>query len=82
VTVIYANRAYSILNNELRRVGANDHGKRSATLMSLEDPSIDWVSLATGLGIQAVRAEAARQFEDAFVDAVNGRGPYLIEATI
>jgi acetolactate synthase I/II/III large subunit len=82
VTVIYANRAYSILNNELRRVGANDHGKRSATLMSLEDPSIRWVSLATGLGIQAVRAETARQFEDAFVDAVNGRGPYLIEATI
>jgi acetolactate synthase I/II/III large subunit len=82
VTVIYANRAYSILNNELRRVGAGDPGRRSAPLMSLEDPSIDWVNLATGLGVHAVRAETCRQFADAFADAMKGQGPALIEARI
>jgi acetolactate synthase-1/2/3 large subunit len=50
--------------------------------MSLLDPSIDWVKLAEGMGVSAVRTETCARFEEAFVQAMRGRGPLLIEAVI
>ncbi|XAH25139.1 thiamine pyrophosphate-dependent enzyme [Xylophilus sp. GW821-FHT01B05] len=82
VTVIYGNRAYSILNNELDRVGATHRGSNAASLISLENPSIDWVLLAAGLGVKAVRAESRQEFEDAFAAAMREPGPLLIEAIL
>lgn len=82
VTVVYGNRAYSILNNELKRVGATNRGQNTASLMSLENPSINWVNLASGLGVTAVRAESRREFDEAFSRAMHESGPRLIEAVI
>jgi acetolactate synthase I/II/III large subunit len=84
VTVVHANRGYSILNNELHRVGASNHGENTASqsLMSLEDPSIDWVKLGLGLGVTAVRAKSRREFDEAFARAMHQSGPQLIEAVI
>ncbi|ARM90246.1 acetolactate synthase large subunit protein [Rhizobium sp. CIAT894] len=82
VTVIYANRAYRILNNELKRVGAENHGSNAASLMSLENPSIDWVQVAGGLGVGVTRAETPAEFEEAFAHAMRERGPHVIEAIL
>lgn len=82
VTVIYANRGYRILNNELKRVGASPDGQRAASMFDLQDPSLDWVALARGMGVEAVRVETGRDFEAAFISAVKRRGPVLIEALI
>ena len=81
-TVIYANRAYSILNNELLRVGAGNTGRNAALLMDLTDPIIDWVSLASSMGVDAVRTESRDEFDRAYQRAMQEDGPHLIEAVI
>lgn len=81
-TVIYANRAYKILNTELARVGAASGGRNAASLLDLTNPTIDWVSLAHGLGVSAVRAETREEFERAFLQAMATKGPHLVEAVL
>lgn len=82
VNVIYANRGYKILNNELKRVGASQDGARAASMFDLQDPSLDWVALAAGMGVEAVRTVSATDFDAAFASAMQRRGPMLIEALI
>ena len=82
VTVIYANRGYKILNNELKRVGAAQDGVLASSMFDLQNPALDWVALANGMGVPAVRAESRAAFEEAFVAAIEHRGPMLIEAVI
>jgi len=82
VTVVFANRGYKVLTNELRRVGAPLDGPRATSMLDLHRPSLDWVSIAHGLGVAAIRTGSRRAFEDAFAAAVNQRGPCLIEAIV
>ncbi|WP_322047548.1 acetolactate synthase large subunit [Paraburkholderia sp. J67] len=82
VTVIYANRSYKILANELKRVGARTDGAHAASMFDLHNPSLDWVSLAQGMGVEAMRVETARDFDAVFAQAMKRRGPMLIEALI
>ncbi len=81
-TVIFANRAYAILNVELMRVGAENPGPKALSLFDLHNPELDWVSLAHGMGVEASRAVTAEEFADQFASAMKGRGPRLIEAVI
>jgi acetolactate synthase-1/2/3 large subunit len=80
-TVIFANRSYGILNIELQRVGA-ESGPQALSMLDLGNPDLDWVSLATGMGVDAVRADTAEAFEVAFGAAMAQRGPRLIEAVL
>ena len=80
-TVIFANRSYAILNVELMRVGAAGGAKAKSTL-DLHDPTLDWVKLAEGMGVEAHRAETRERFADLFASAMRERGPRLIEAVI
>jgi acetolactate synthase-1/2/3 large subunit len=82
VNVIYANRGYRILSNELKRVGATPDGARAASMFDLQDPSLDWVALAKGMGVEAVRVDSSTDFDAAFASAMKRRGPMLIEALI
>lgn len=82
VTVIYANRAYAILQGELRQVGAGAPGVNASRMLNLDNPVLDWVLLARGMGVDAVRAETAEAFTDALRKALARRGPFLIEAVI
>ena len=81
-TVIYANRSYAILNIELARVGIDNPGSRARSLFDLHDPTLDWVKLAEGMGVEAARAETTERFVDLFSSAMKTRGPRLIEAVI
>jgi acetolactate synthase-1/2/3 large subunit len=52
------------------------------SMFDLSNPDIDWVALAMGMGVEAVRVETAEEFSGAFRSAMNQRGPRLIEAVI
>jgi acetolactate synthase-1/2/3 large subunit len=51
-------------------------------MSDLQNPSLDWVALAKGMGVEAVRVESRGSFEEAFASAMKQRGPKLIEAVI
>ena len=80
--VVFANNSYRILNIEMTRTGAGAAGPQAARLLGLGDPAIDWVSLAKGLGLPAIRCTTAEDFENAFAGAMAQRGPMFIEAAI
>jgi acetolactate synthase-1/2/3 large subunit len=80
--VIFANHTYRILGVELARTGAGAPGKAAASLLDLGSPRIDWVKLASGLGLAAVRCETAESFDAAFAGAMGQRGPSLIEVAL
>lgn len=80
-TVIFANRSYAILNIELMRVGA-DAGAGALSMLDIGNPALDWVQLASGMGVEAVRVDTLDAFDDAFALAMRERGPRLIEAVL
>ncbi|QDB99474.1 acetolactate synthase large subunit [Mesorhizobium sp. 8] len=82
VTIIFANRAYAVLQGEMRNVGVNDFGRNARRMLDLDAPDLDWCSLARGMGVEAARAETIEQFSDLFDTAVSRKGPFLIEAII
>jgi acetolactate synthase-1/2/3 large subunit len=82
VTVIFANRSYAILNVELARVGAGNPGPKALSMLDLHNPSLDWVALAKGMGVEASRAETIADFSAQFASAIKSRGPRLIEAVL
>ena len=82
VTVIFANRDYRILRGELRRVTGGDPGTTSERLLGLDNPSLDWVKLAEGMGVNATRAEQAEEFSRQLEAAISSKGPHLIEVVL
>ena len=82
VTVIYANRAYAILQQEMRNVGVEDFGVNARRMMQLDDPALDWVALANGFGVEGASVESAEGFHAVLDYALNRPGPFLIEAVM
>ena len=81
-TVVCNNGSYAILENELSRVGAAGNGKRAAQLLDLGGPDLDFVALASGMGVPATRAETAEQLADQLRRALAEPGPHLIDAVL
>ena len=81
--VIFNNRSYAILNIELQRVGAEAAaGDKAKAQLDLSGPNLDFVQIASGLGVPAVRVESAEQLVGALEQAVAERGPRLIEVVV
>jgi acetolactate synthase-1/2/3 large subunit len=81
-TVIYNNSAYAILSFELMRVGVENPGERARSMLDLSNPTLDWVSLATGMGVSATRATSVAEFREQFAAAMQTPGPHLIEVIL
>lgn len=81
-TVVINNSAYAILRMELQRVGAQSLGQRSADLLDLSRPDLDFVSMATGMGVPASRARTGEEFAEQLRRAVAEPGPHLVEALV
>jgi acetolactate synthase-1/2/3 large subunit len=47
-------------------------------MFDMVDPVLDWVALAKGHGVQAVRVETAEAFNAAFAETMAQKGPRLI----
>jgi acetolactate synthase-1/2/3 large subunit len=81
-TVVLNNSAYAILRMELQRVGAATGGQKSADLLDLSRPDLDFVAIATGMGVPATRAATAEELAIQFEKALAEPGPHLIEAMV
>jgi len=80
--VVLANRSYAILQLERQRVGVVDAGARSQRLLDLDDPVIDFVELAAGLGVPGWRVTTGEDLTDALRRSYATPGPSLIEAVL
>ncbi len=81
-TVIFSNRQYAILQVELLRVGAGNPGRKAMDMLSLNRPDLDWVALATGMGVPATRATTAEEFNTQLARGLASPGPNLIEVVL
>jgi len=80
--VVFANRAYRILDMELSRTQSGAAAGRARSLLELTHPTMDWVSIASGFGMRATRCETAESFDSAFARSMSEVGPSFIEALI
>jgi acetolactate synthase-1/2/3 large subunit len=80
-TVILANRRYQILLGELASVGANP-GRTAMDMLNIGDPTLDWTSLAAGMGVEAARTATLEGFADLLASSCRRKGPFLIELEI
>jgi acetolactate synthase I/II/III large subunit len=80
-TVILNNHSYAILNLELTRVGA-EPGPKALEMLDLTRPELDFVSLASGMGVKATRASTAEEFTEQLERALAEPGPNLVEAML
>jgi acetolactate synthase-1/2/3 large subunit len=81
-TIIFANRSYAVLNLELSRVGVEEPGPKAKGMLDLSQPPLDFVALAQGMGVDAVRPADAAELTDALERALSEPGPHLIEAVL
>ena len=79
VTIVFANRMYQILRGEFDGVGAGEPGRRAQDMLSIDRPTLDWVSLAKGMGVPGRAVETADDFNKALAEANAEKGPRLIE---
>lgn len=81
-TVILNNSAYAILRMELQRVGADTSGEKAAEWLDLSKPDMDFVAIATGMGVPATKATTSEELAQQFELALAEPGPHLIDAVI
>jgi acetolactate synthase I/II/III large subunit len=81
-TIVYANRSYAILNLELSRVGVEHPGPSAFDMLDLTRPDLDFVQLARGMGVDAVRPADNEELVAAMERALAEPGPHLIEAVV
>ncbi len=77
--IVFANRGYQILRDELTNVGVASHGQNAQAMFDVENPTLDWVSLAKGHGVPGTRADDMDSFVKALSAGLSSDGPSLIE---
>jgi acetolactate synthase-1/2/3 large subunit len=80
--VIFSNRRYRILDVEMQRTGSQGVGPLANNMIDIGRPTLDWVKLAEGSGVEAVRANTTRQFATCLQEALKTNSPRLIEAVL
>ncbi len=81
-TVILENRSYAILELELSRVGAEAAGPVAKSMLALDPPPLDFVSLARGMGVPAERAESSEDLTSMLARSFAEPGPSVIVADV
>jgi acetolactate synthase-1/2/3 large subunit len=81
-TVLCANRRYRILQIEMQRAGQAEPGPKAQALTDLSHPDPDWLALARGFGVPAVRVETAEALARELAASLREPGPRLIEACL
>lgn len=81
-TLIGSNRRYHILEVELRRAGVEQISDKARSMIDLDRPELDWVSLAKGMGVPGVRVETVAELAHELTIALQEAGPHLIEVRL
>ncbi|CAN5908073.1 acetolactate synthase large subunit [soil metagenome] len=82
VTIIFNNSSYAVLNMELDRVGAAAGGAKAKDMLDISRPDLDFVALATGMGVSATRATTGEELVDQLRSALATAGPSVIDAVV
>jgi benzoylformate decarboxylase len=82
VFIIFNNRSYHILKQRTRALGGHSAQTLRFVAMDLDDPPIDFVGLATSLGVPATRVATLDDFRNALAAALAAKTPRLIDVTI
>lgn len=82
LTIICANRKYQILQVELMRVGAQNPNEKTLDMLDISKPDLNFTQIAQGMGVAASRAKTAEEFNQQLEQALQEKGPRLIEAII
>jgi acetolactate synthase-1/2/3 large subunit len=80
--VIWANRTYQILKGEFDNVGAGKPGQKANDMLEIGRPDLDWVALATGMGVPASRAANCESLTKQVQRGLAEAGPHLIEVVL
>lgn len=80
--LVFANRAYKILINELVQASDAHLNDRTFSLLQLDNPAIGWAKLSGSLGVDATRVHSFDQLKAALTLALDTQGPRLIEVVI
>ncbi len=81
-TLIFANRRYNALRNQLIRDGVTSPGPTARSVIALDRPPIDWVGVSRGLGVPAVSVDMAEDLAKELRIALKEPGPHLIEMVL
>ena len=82
LVLIFANRRYEILHHEMRNVGVPEFGDKARALLDLDNPAIDFVGLATSLGVPATSASTMDELAAQVDAAIATTGPAVIEVLL
>jgi benzoylformate decarboxylase len=82
VFAVVNNRQYLILKNYLRGMDGETVRTGRYVGMDLHDPPVDFVSLATSMGVEASLVERAGDIGDALRTALDSGKPHLLELPI
>jgi acetolactate synthase I/II/III large subunit len=80
--VIWANRTYQILKGEFANVGAGKPGQKAIDMLEIGRPDLDWVALATSMGVPASRVADCESFAERLQGGLAAAGPHLIEVVL
>jgi acetolactate synthase-1/2/3 large subunit len=82
LTLVFANRRYQILRDEMKNVGALSVGAKASDLLDIGRPDIDWVALAKSFGVEAARARSMEDLSRLIDAGLASQGPNLIEVVL
>jgi acetolactate synthase-1/2/3 large subunit len=82
ITLICSNRSYKIVQVELSRAGITLFGDNARALTELNNPPIDWVSLARGFGVPAVSVNTVEGLARELQVGLAEHGPRLVEMVL
>ncbi len=81
VFAVINNREYAILKQNLPRDGVSARAGRTVGL-DLDDPPVDYLALATSMGVDAARVERAAEIGEVAEAAWDAGRPYLLELPV
>jgi acetolactate synthase-1/2/3 large subunit len=81
-TLIFANRRYNALRNQLARDGITSPGPIASNVIELDRPTIDWVKVSRGLGVPGVSVTTAEGLARELRIALAEPGPHLVEMVL
>jgi acetolactate synthase-1/2/3 large subunit len=80
--LIFANRAYRILQGEFAGVGAGTPGPRANHMLNLDNPTMDFAGMARSMGVESGRATDLASLARELSRGLASKGPYLVEAVL